>query len=63
MKRISRRPVDHLFIWVAEAGPPVGAHPINAGGSGVQRTDLQPLLCIVSPVSTSSVVDPYIKPT
>ena len=53
----------HLFICVAAAGPPEGAHPKKAGGSGVQNMDLQPLLWIISPVWISSVVDPYLQPT
>lgn len=63
LSKISSRPVAHLFCWVIEAGPPVGAHPKKAGGSGEYRMDLQPLLWIESPVRTSSVVDPYIHPT
>jgi len=50
LKRISSRPVAHLFNCVAAAGPPEGAHPKKAGGCGVQNMDLQPLLWIISPV-------------
>ena len=62
LNRISRRPVAHLFCWVSAAGPPEGAHPRNAGGSGRQSVDFQPLACILIPVRTSSVVLPYKQP-
>ena len=63
VKKISSNPVAHLFCWAIAVGPPPGAKPVKAMGSGVHISDLQPFSCIVSPVSTSSVSDPYIQPT
>jgi hypothetical protein len=62
-KKISSIPVAHLLCWTIDVGPPIGAQPLKAIGSGVHNSDLQPFLCIVSPVCTSSVIDPYIQPT
>lgn len=58
LSRISRRPVAHLLNCVKHAGPPVGAQPRNAGGSGVIDIDLQPMEWILSPVRISAVIEP-----
>ena len=42
-KRVSRRPVAHLFCWINVEDTSEGAQPRNAGGSGLQKADLQPL--------------------
>jgi hypothetical protein len=58
LRSISNRPVAHLLYWVRLAGPPVGAPPRNAGGSGFRIADLQPAAWMRCPVRTSSVMDP-----
>ena len=58
LKMISSRPVAHLLYCVRLAGPPVGAPPRNAGGSGFRSADLQPAAWIRCPVRMSSVIDP-----
>lgn len=63
LRTISSRPVAHLLYWVRLAGPPVGAPPRNAGGSGLRSADLQPAAWMRCPVRTSSVMDPYTQPT
>ena len=63
LNRISSMPVAHLLSRIMKIGPVVGAHPRKASGSGEICTDLQPFLCILSPVRRSSVVDLYIHPT
>jgi hypothetical protein len=58
LTNISRSPVAHLLNWVKLAGPPVGAHPKNAGGLVSINADFHPVPWIRCPVNMSSVIDP-----
>ena len=61
--KVSSSPVITLFIWPNGTGPPMGAHPRNAGGVGAMYADFHPFLWIPIPVNMSSTTDPYCQPT